>query len=236
MNLKEELAERHLLASEERSPSCCDWGGIALGDGDDDHGDDDHEDNDDYNDADDDDDYNSDEVDNVVSGNALTWVVTMAIHGHADADDYDKCVRDQPAVCKRRTFSSFWPRELLFSLVIRVELWPNAPTDLAMGQTKAHVMLSHLHGSVLVSITSILLPLVASSAILLLLHPPVPTLSAPPDTKILLKLSFVYIQVSNWSASQLAYVSWLIWDSLAKRRRVTNGVIYLSNDSIFLKF
>ena len=68
MNLKEELAERHLLASEERSPSCCDWGGVALGDGDDDH-----DDNDDYNDGDDDDDddddYNSDDVDNVVSGN-----------------------------------------------------------------------------------------------------------------------------------------------------------------------
>ena len=79
MNLKEELAERHLLASEERSPSCCDWGGVALGDGKDDHGDDDHNDNDDYNDGDDDDDddYNSDDDDNVVSGYALTWVVMM---------------------------------------------------------------------------------------------------------------------------------------------------------------
>ena len=45
MNLKEELAERHLLASEERSPSCCDWGGVALRDGDD-HGGDDHDDDD----------------------------------------------------------------------------------------------------------------------------------------------------------------------------------------------
>ena len=79
MNLKEELAERHLLASEERSPSCCDWGGVALGDGNDDHGDDHHNDNDDYNDGgdDDDDDYNSDDVGNVVSGDALTRVVMM---------------------------------------------------------------------------------------------------------------------------------------------------------------
>ena len=30
-NLKEELAESHLLASEERSPCRRDWGGVALG-------------------------------------------------------------------------------------------------------------------------------------------------------------------------------------------------------------
>ena len=32
LNLKEELAESHLLASEERPACRCDWGGVALGD------------------------------------------------------------------------------------------------------------------------------------------------------------------------------------------------------------
>ena len=217
MNLKEELAERHLLASEERSPSCCDWGGVALGDGNDDHGDDHHNDNDDYNDGgdDDDDDYNSDDVGNVVSGDALTRVVMMIPMALVMLMIRINVFGISRPFVKGASF--------LFSgqnnfLVIRVELWPNAPTDLAIHQTQANVMLNHLHGSVLVSITSILLPLVASSAILLLLHPPVPTLSAPPDTKILPKLIFPYNQVSNWSACQLAYACLRILDLLTKER------------------
>ena len=53
--LKEELAERHLLASEERAACRCDWGGVALGGRDDHHNDNDDDGDDHQNDDGDDD-------------------------------------------------------------------------------------------------------------------------------------------------------------------------------------
>merc|ERR1719471_334269 len=55
-----------------------------------------------------------------------------------------------------------------------------------------------LHGGVLVAIASVLLPLVAAAAILLLLHPPVPVLPAPPEQRL------HFFQISNFSSVFLA--------------------------------
>ena len=96
----------------------------------------------------------------------------------------------------------------------------------------------YLHGSVLIPIASILLPLVAPSAVLLLLHPPVPTLSAPPEQNNS-QFEFWFhsvIFLSNQQTPEEAYFffSLCVWGFLYQR--LLKDVTYLSKDSIFLKF
>ena len=103
-------------------------------------------------------------------------VMISALSTDDDADD--KYVWDLPSRSERCNFPKLGDGGWIVFL--------NAPTT-----QLCRKMRSHLHGRVLVAIASVLLALlVTPGAILLLLHPPVPALSAPPAHKTINEKSF----------------------------------------------